>query len=99
MDPDNLGMEGCMLQSITEKDCVNITLESTWQDFCMELPAADIVVITAVALGEATVPKRDGPHGATCAQDLWFGRQAQSKVIQGHSQTRPLHAMRGEDSQ
>merc|ERR1740129_1121545 len=78
MDPDNLGLKGCMLQSIVERDSVNISLESMWQDFCTQVSAADFFVIAAEALIEATVPAdRRAAWGQAFAQNFRFGRQTQ----------------------
>ena len=51
---DDLGFKGCMLQSIVEWDPWNISLESMWQGFCLEVSAADFFAIAAEALMEAT---------------------------------------------
>jgi len=55
-DHDNAGLKGCLLESIDEIDSVNVSLESMWQDYCLEVSAADFFVITAEALMEATTP-------------------------------------------
>jgi len=78
VDPDNLGLKGCMLQAVVERDSVNISLESMWQDFCTVVSSADFFVIAAEALIEATVPAdRRADWGQAFAQKFRFGRQTQ----------------------
>jgi len=84
-DDDNKGLKGCMLQSIVERDSVNVSLESMWQDFCTEVSAADFFVIAAEALIEATVPAE---HRAKWGQELFhgfrFGRRTATECDPDH---------------
>jgi len=65
-----------MLQTIHERDSVNISLESMWQDFCLEVSAADFFVIAAEALIEATVPaEKRSAWGQAFFHNFRFGRE------------------------
>jgi len=55
-DPDNAGLKGCMLSTVTERDSSNVSLEGMYQQFCKEVSVADFFVITAEALMTATAP-------------------------------------------
>jgi len=75
-DPDNLGLKGCMLRAVTERDSSNISLELMWQDFCTQVSIADFFVIAAEALMEVTAPQQDQQMwGQSFANNFRFGRQ------------------------
>ena len=40
-DPDNLGLQGCLLDAIQETGPMNVILESMWQDWCTEVSVTD----------------------------------------------------------
>jgi len=74
-DPDNMGLKGCMLRSVEERDSSNISLELMYQDFCTEVSVADFFVIAAEALMEATAPRQDQRlWGRSFSNNFRFGR-------------------------
>jgi len=84
-DPDNAGLQGCLLDAIQEADSVNVTLESMWQDFCTEVSVADFFVIAAEALIEATLPNRRQRNrfGSAFENQFRFGRTTKSSCTPG----------------
>ena len=60
-DPDNLGLQGCLLDAVQEADSVNVTLESMWQEWCTEVSVADFFVIAAEALMRPRFRKHSAP--------------------------------------
>lgn len=78
-DHDNLGLKGCMLEAVHERDSSNVSLESMWQEFCTQVSAADFFVITAEALMEATLPaEHKAAWGDLFRQKFQFGRRTQT---------------------
>jgi len=77
-DPDNIGLRGCMLTAVHERDSSNVSLESMWQAYCTEVSAADFFVIAAEALIEATLPdEHRAKWGSTFHLNFQFGRETQ----------------------
>jgi len=77
-DPDNLGLQGCMLTAVHEPDSSNVSLELMWQDYCTEVSAADFFVIVAEALMEATIPaEHQIKWGDSFRTNFRFGRRTQ----------------------
>jgi len=75
-DHDNLGLKGCMLESVSERDSSNVSLELMWQEFCQEVSIADFFVIAAEALMEATAPRQHrGMWSGSLRRNFKFGRQ------------------------
>jgi len=91
-DPDNLGLKGCMLESVSERDSSNISLELMWQDFCQEVSIADFFVIAAEALMEATAPgQHRGMWSGSFRNGFKFGRQT-ALSCNPEALPNPIHA-------
>lgn len=83
-DPDNNGLQGCLLHAVNEPDSSNVSLELMWQDYCTEVSAADFFVIVAEGLMEATMPKKWRAHfGAQLERQFRFGRETQAQCDPG----------------
>jgi len=71
-----MGLKGCMLTAIHERDSSNVSLELMWQDFCTDVSAADFFVIAAEALMTVTTPpEHRNKWDASFKSNFRFGRQ------------------------
>jgi len=75
-DPDNKGLQGCLLESVHEEDSSHLSLEGLWQDFCDQVSISDFFVIAAEALIVEVVPAEHRSKWETSfTSGFQFGRK------------------------
>ena len=94
MNPDNLGLKGCILQSTTERDSANISLEPSGRISALGFRRRISWLSLQRHWSKLRGPQTEEPHGDRPSRRISasVGKHS-SSAIQSHFQTRPSPTM------